>query len=272
MEKIQSFVTDNSIRKLPFYVELAGITYPDAHYSIYRECSDVYVLEYIMDGSGTVEVNGQTFFPAKGDCYLLPYGSRHHYYASKEQPFTKIWMNVNGDLCRQLIELYGLTGEYYFENARIYNLFDEFLTLCEKREYDTVELYNKCSLIFFEIIQRLSSHCQKKSAVNKYAAYAKNFCDRNIYKKISLEDIAGYTGISISQLNRLFKQEFGTTIYSYILNNKINTAKSLLSGTSMSVGEIAFLLNFADEHYFSNIFKRKTGLSPTCWRKKEGLR
>mgnify|MGYP001097417545 FL=1 len=143
----------------------------------------------------------------------------------------------------------------------------QFLVLCEKREYETTDLYNKCGLIFLEIIQILSKHCEKKPSVNKFAAYAKNFCDRNIYKKISLEDIAKYTGISISQLNRLFRQEFGVTAYAYILNSKINLAKSLLSGPSMSVAEIAFLLNFSDEHYFSNIFKKKTGLTPTLWRR-----
>lgn len=131
-----------------------------------------------------------------------------------------------------------------------------------------MELYNRCGLIFFEIIQELSKHSKKKAAINKYAAAAKDFCDRNIYHKISLEDIEKEVGISVSQLNRLFRQEFKTTVYSYLLNSKIGIAKSLLSGTSMSVCEIAFLLNFTDEHYFSNIFKKKTGLSPTQWRKK----
>lgn len=267
MEKIQGFIIDDGIRRLPFYVELAGITFPDANYSIYREKSEIYVLEYIIDGCGTLEINEETFFPSKGDVYLLPYGSRHHYFASKEQPFTKIWMNVNGELCRQLIQLYGLTGAYYFENVDLYPLFDRFLKLCEKREYETTELYNKCSLIFLEMLQTLSKRYEKKAAVNKYAAYAKNFCDRNIYEKISSEEIAHHVGISVSQLNRLFRQEFGSTVYSYILNNRIHIARSLLSGTSMSVTEIAFLLNFADEHYFSNIFKKKTGVTPTQWRK-----
>ena len=132
-----------------------------------------------------------------------------------------------------------------------------------------MELYDKCARIFLEIIQVLSRHSEKRPAINKYALYAKNFCDRNIYEKISLEDISKQAGLSVSQLNRVFRQEFGTTVYSYILNNKISIAKSLLTGTSMSVAEIAFLLNFADEHYFSNIFKKKTGLTPSQCRKKQ---
>lgn len=70
MEKIQSFVVDDNIRKLPFYVELAEITFPDANYSIYGDNSEIYVLEYVIDGCGTVEIDKQTFFPSKGDVYL----------------------------------------------------------------------------------------------------------------------------------------------------------------------------------------------------------
>lgn len=267
MERIESFVIDNTIKKLPFYVELAGITYPDPTYEIKREYSNIYVLEYIMDGCGTVEVNGKTFYPSKGDVYLLPYGSTHHYYASKKTPFQKIWMNVSGELCEQLIRLYRLSGKYFFENIDLYDLFQKFLNICADKNDDIKSQYNKCSLVFLEIIQRLSQHVEKETTINEYALQAKNFCDRTIYQKITIDDVAKHIGLSISQLNRLFKQEYNSTVYAYILSNKINTAKALLSGTSMAVNEIAFLLSFTDEHYFTNIFKKKTGTTPTEWRK-----
>lgn len=268
MEKLESFILDSSLRKLPFYVEMAGITFPDPNYEIKREHSELYVLEYIIAGSGTVEIDGKTFSPSMGDVYLLPLGSRHHYYASKKSPFEKIWMNVNGSLCRQLIELYGLSGKYYFENIDLYELFQKFLQICEDRETDTKSLYDRCSLVFLEIIQRLSRHIEKESTENEYAAQARNYCNRNIYEKITVDDAAKHVGLSVSQLNRLFRQEYNTTVYAYILSNKINTARALLRGTSLAVNEIAFLLKFTDEHYFTNIFKRKTGMTPTEWRGK----
>lgn len=266
MERIESFVIDNNIKKLPFYVELTGITYPDPAYEIKRDHSNIYVLEYIMEGRGTVEVNGKTFYPSAGDVYLLPYGSTHHYYASKHHPFQKIWMNINGDLCEQLIRLYRLSGKYYFENIDLYDLFQKFLNTCTNKEEDIKSLYDRCSIIFLEIIQQLSKHIEKETVINEFALQAKNYCDRNIYQKIVIDDVAKQVGLSVSQLNRLFKQEYSSTVYAYILDNKINTAKTLLSSTSMSVCEIAFMLNFTDEHYFSNIFKKKTGYTPTEWR------
>lgn len=265
MERIESFVLDKSVVALPFYVELAGITYPTPNYDIQRECSDVYVLEYILAGTGTVEVDGKSFHPTKGDVYLLPKGSRHHYYAAKDDPFHKIWMNVNGDLCHQLIQLYRLSGKYHFKDIDLSEPFARFLKICENRDAD---LCDQCSLVFLEILQKLSHHIEKKTAVNEYAAQAKEFCDRNIYQKITVDDVAKQVGLSVSQLNRLFKQEYSCAVYAYILRNKISTAQALLSGTSLAVSEIAYLLKFADEHYFTNIFKHKTGLTPTQWRKR----
>ena len=89
----------------------------------------------------------------------------------------------------------------------------------------------------------------------------------HLYSKITINDIAKYVSLSVSQLNRLFKKEYGTTIYSYLLDCRIETAKSILKGTAMSVSEIAEKLNFTDEHYFSNIFKQQTGISPSKYRR-----
>lgn len=266
MEKIESFVPGSDAEQLPFYIELAGITYPTVGYEIQREKSEIYVLEYIVSGTGTVEVNGQVFHPVPGDVYLLPRDSRHHYYAAKEDPFQKIWMNVGGELCRQLIQLYGLSGKYHFPAVFLREPFERFLSVCRNRDSEMQIIFDRCSLIFMEILQHLSRNSESRNTANRYAALAKNFCDRNIYEKITADDAARCAGLSVSQLSRLFRREYGITVYAYILNNKIRTAKSLLTGTSLSVGEIAYLLKFADEHYFSNIFKKKTGKTPTQWR------
>lgn len=268
MEIIESFVLDNHIRTLPFYIELAGITYPDPNYKIYRECSEFYVLEYIIDGGGYVSVNDKNFYVSAGDVYLLPLGSKCHYYADPQDPFTKLWMNVNGELCHQLLKIYHLHNKYYFKKIDLYSLFENFLNICKSRNLSNNIIFSKCSTIFFEIIQSLYHHCYEESNRNEYAFHAKNFCDMNIYKKITVTDVSKAVGLSISHLNRLFHKEFGTTVYSYILNCRIEISKSLLKGTAMSISEISDNLNFADEHYFSNIFKKKTGMPPSEYRKK----
>lgn len=268
MEIIESFVLDNRSRALPFYIELAGITYPDANYEIHRECSEFYVLEYIIDGGGYVNVNGKTFYASAGDVYLLPLGCKCHYYSDPNTPFTKIWMNVNGELCAQLLRTYNLTSKYHFENVDLYSKFATFLDICKDRTKPNNMIFSSCSTVFFDIIQTLYNHNHNESNINEYVLKAKHYCDMNIYEKIAVADVANEVSLSVSQLNRLFKKDFGTTVYSYILNCRIELSKSLLKGTAMPVSQISDRLNFADEHYFSNIFKKKTGVSPSEYRKK----
>lgn len=266
MEYIESFVLDNKLRALPFYVELAGITYPDPNYEIHRECSEFYVLEYIIDGGGYVNVNNKSFYVSAGDVYLLPLGCNCQYSADPNTPYTKIWMNINGELCKQLLHIYKLQDKYHFENIDLYPQFERFLELCKNQTWPNHD-FSKCSNIFFEIIQALYNHCYQEAVVNEYVIKAKQYCDMNIYEKITVTDVAEAVNLSVSQLNRLFKKEFDTTVYSYILNCRIEMSKSLLKGTAMSIFQISDKLNFADEHYFSNIFKKKTGITPSEYRK-----
>lgn len=266
MEKIESFIIDEATLSLPFYIELAGITYPSTNYAISRSSSGCFVIEYIIKGTGTVNVNGETFSPEKGDVYLLPYGSRHNYFASKTDPYEKIWMNVNGPLCSSLIELYSLSGKYHFKDVPVYHLFRQMLSVCEDKSILPKDVHKRCALIFHEIISSISASISKDTGENSYASRAKLFCDQNVYEKLTAEDVSKKIGLSISQLNRLFKRDYSTTVYSYILDSKIKTAKTLLSSTSMQISRISLMLKFTDEHYFTKIFKNKTGKTPSEWR------
>ena len=99
------------------------------------------------------------------------------------------------------------------------------------------------------------------------AQNVKSFIDCNIYRKINAELVAEKFRFSVSQLSRLFKREYGATVYNYILEQKIATAEKLLQNSSLTVKQIADMLNFTDEHYFCNIFKKKRGVTPGRIRK-----
>ena len=60
--------------KMPFYITLAGVTYPSPTYHITRTCSDVWVIEYITDGVGYVVIDNKTYQVCKNRIYILPYG------------------------------------------------------------------------------------------------------------------------------------------------------------------------------------------------------
>ena len=65
----------------PFWVRLAGVSYCDATYFVAREHSEITVMEYIVSGTGTLTIGGETLHPSAGDVYILPKGSTHRYAA-----------------------------------------------------------------------------------------------------------------------------------------------------------------------------------------------
>lgn len=246
-----------------FRVEMVGITYPDDKYQIIRKNSKVMCLEYVIRGKGEIFYNNKWHAVLPGDVYVLPMGKDHFYRSSAADPWEKIWMNVQGILCDTLVKGYGLEDQVVFRNCPLYPLFSDFLSVCEGFESRGRQAVNRASLLFVEIMQRLAEHktgTEKKEASTVWRI--KEYIDAHIYEKLTASILANQVNLSVSQAGRLFKQTYGKTPYEYVMERKIATACLLLENTGFSVKEIAFKLNYADEHYFCNIFRSKTGKTP----------
>ena len=90
----------------------------------------------------------------------------------------------------------------------------------------------------------------------------KRWMDQKICAPVSLEAMSRRFGLSVSQTIRIFQQEYDETPYRYFLKKKLELAMLMLRNTRKTIKEIAFELNFSDPYYFSNLFKRKYGISP----------
>lgn len=242
---------------------LVGISYCDGSYKIKRSKSDFYVIEYIIDGEGTLEIDGKVFYPKKGDVYFVQPETNHTYYSSKENPWVKIWANFKGPLADLLIEKYHLTGKYYFENFDIYNELKNITKMCpgENGGFNAgVELE--------KILYKMYLSSPEKQKVSD-AKKLKGYIDKNAKKPIRISDMASFLGKSPSQITKDFKKEYNISPYDYLLERKISESKKLLENTALSIKQIAMLLSFADEYYFSNMFKKRVGMSPLYYRRRK---
>lgn len=75
--------------------------------------------------------------------------------------------------------------------------------------------------------------------------------------------VAAYIGLSPTHTSRIFKKDTGKTLIDFINEKKIEKAKILLSNKSYKVYEVAEMMGFQNIHYFSTLFKKYTGISPT---------
>lgn len=95
---------------------------------------------------------------------------------------------------------------------------------------------------------------------------AKKFINDHFKKDISSKTIAGITGLSPSYFGFVFRKETGCTLTSYLETCRCGYAKELLESTSLSIKEIASDTGYADQNYFSRMFKKHEGTSPSEYR------
>ncbi|MNB95587.1 putative response regulatory protein [compost metagenome] len=93
-------------------------------------------------------------------------------------------------------------------------------------------------------------------------AKAKQFVNRNYMEEISLDSVSKYINISANYFSAVFKKETGTNYIDYVTNVRIEAAKRLLIEQKYKIYEISQMVGYENEHYFSRVFKKITGVSP----------
>ncbi|WP_246218483.1 helix-turn-helix domain-containing protein [Litoribacterium kuwaitense] len=86
---------------------------------------------------------------------------------------------------------------------------------------------------------------------------------------LSVSDMAQRAHLSISRFNEIFKMQYGTTPYQYLLNMRVSHACELLINTNLTQEKIASYCGFSDIHHFSKVFKKKVGVAPGEYQQKE---
>lgn len=90
--------------------------------------------------------------------------------------------------------------------------------------------------------------------------------DADLSAPLSLSYLADELNINSSYLSSLFKKETGITVTAYIIRQRINYAKHLLTNTRLQIQTVAQHCGLGDVHYFSKLFKKETGLTPRDFR------
>lgn len=109
---------------------------------------------------------------------------------------------------------------------------------------------------------------RRQDTGNVHVEKAKHYLTDHLTQEIRTEDIAEAVGLSPYHLSRLFKTHTGLTMREYLARERIEAAKQLLATTDRTIPQIASLLRFCDQSYFTMVFRRQTGQTPGEYRNK----
>lgn len=108
------------------------------------------------------------------------------------------------------------------------------------------------------------------SSADKYGETVreiKEYIENHYFEdELGLNELAEAINFSPNHLSMLFSQETGTTIIKYLTDFRMNKAKELLKGTNKRSSEISLEVGYKDPHYFSFLFKKTQGVTPTQYR------
>lgn len=103
---------------------------------------------------------------------------------------------------------------------------------------------------------------------NKIVQAAKEYLEAHYTEEISLEDVAEYVNISPQYFSKLIKKHTGLNFIDWLSMLRVNKAKELLANSNLTVKEVCYMVGYKDPNYFSRIFKKKIGLTPSEYIKK----
>jgi AraC family transcriptional regulator of arabinose operon len=264
-EEIQYFVSP--IEREPFTIDMCGISYCDGSYAIERRQSDIFVLEYVEEGTGTIHIGEQIKFNASaGDVYILPRGEDHYYYSDAKFPWKKYFFNVRGEVVDSMLYAYQLYGKHLIHCPSVLPFFLEFQQIAFSKS-SREEIFGKCAVLFHQILTELYHVSKNTENLPEDALKLKAYLDENLSRLVSLRELARQISRSPDYTIKLFKKVYHQTPYAYFLHQKMEAAKNMLLNTSFSVQEISNRLGYEDQHYFSNLFKQYCGCAPKYYKK-----
>lgn len=249
----------------PLVLSLAGVSYCDGSYLIRRADDQMGVLEYVAAGEGTLEIGSEVWHPRTGDVYIVPPYTTHRYYSSKNNPWVKYWFNLRGELLIAMLHQFNLAGGGVVSDFTHPGLFID--NLAKLHQSPAAEVPRLTVGIAGEILSQCAILQQQSGKLSAVEISLKAYLDKHL--RLPTPDLAQLgreVDLSSARVLQVFKKRFGISPVQYLLGRKMELAADLLRQSALSVKEIAVQLGFADQYYFSALFKRKLGVSPLHYR------
>lgn len=276
-DSVQQELKASQLTNLLYVTDIGYYPHAQYHFRERTEGCDQNILIFCTEGQGWVEWDSNRKVVRKDTFVIIPANTPHSYGSLDNNPWSIYWAHFKGDRAELLIgksvRVTEITPHENSRNDRRIRLFDEIfqnLSMGYSREnldYASVCLwYLLGSFTYLPQFERIRTP-QQNDVVEKSIVYMTD----NLNQNLTLADIAAYCGYSPSHFSKIFKQKTGKAPIDYLIGLKIQHACQMLDLTGMKVKEIASALAFDDQFYFSRIFAKMMGLSPSEYRlKKKG--
>lgn len=226
-----------------------------------------YKLFYIYKGSCVVNVDG-TNHAVEADCSILIFPFQK-YRLEQADNLKFYWIEFNGFAAASAISQIDFTRTSPTVGRLEVPDFERFFLIPDCRSKQKYELFRNGSVVLLIISYYLEKFPSSGKRENSYVYAARLFIEQNFSTPgFSVNKVVDHLKIDRSHFYRIFKNETGISPVDYINRQRISRAEMLLSNLRMSIKDVAFSVGYTDQMYFSRVFKRLNGNTPSEFRRR----
>lgn len=232
-----------------------------------------YQILYVAAGKAHFYFHGEEKIVTADHMVLYrPKEEQRYYYYGADQ--TEVyWVHFTGNNVKNILRGYGISDDIHvihtgtsLEYKRLFSAMIQELKFC-KENYEELLTHYLHELLILIQRQLLAKPREKNSYLISEMDEAVRYFHENYNKTISIENYAASHNMSVSWFIRNFKEYTNWTPAQYILSLRMSNVRTLLETTACNISEISNLVGYDNPLYFSRIFKKQCGMSPSELRK-----
>lgn len=233
---------------------------------------EFYLIHYVRGGKGTFSARGQSRPVTAGQCFLIRPQETTLYRADDTDPWRYTWIAFSGERAAAMLQGLPADGEPVFGGGKIPAVFDELYRQIADGSLDGFGNELSMLAVLYSLFAALPRQGPVGSQRDLYVQKARNYVHKMIANPLSVESLAAYCGLDRHYLCRIFKAQTGLSLQAYVLDCRMRKAREMLTHSSLSVGDVARSVGYADPYNFSKMFKKHFGRAPALLRKSESAR
>lgn len=226
------------------------------------------VLQHTISGTGMLRYENRNYKVHEGETLLVLVPHNHRYWLEKGDHWEYFWISMNGEealrIHRSVLAAQGpvlrLPGETI-----------EHLADCSLRLIADAETAGRASAITYEAAMALYDGVFGSHPVDQHEKTVMqpviDHISANLDKPLPVDELARVSGLSRAHFSRVFAECEGLPPAEFVLQKRMQRATKLLTNAAfLPVKEVAIMTGFDDANYFSKVFRRIYGASPTEFR------
>lgn len=258
-------------RQVFFYVQEVGDFLTFSPYFTERANLNSFLIIYTLSGKGKLDYKGKTWHLTAGTTAYIDCMEHHYYECLKNQEWKFLWLHFNGP------SALGYYEEFLKSDFHILDSLDPFfmestlrriLAITRRKDlHSEILTSGLITDILTQILIQNSTETMGLGFMPDYLEAAMKEIDVHFKEPLTLDHLAGKTGISKYHLAREFKRYVGMPPNEYLIVTRLNYSKDLLKYSDLTVEAVAFECGFHQVTHYINQFKNHEGTTPLKFRK-----